>query len=173
MTIDFKRIPCFAHTLQLVVNDGIKNSAAVKSSLTKIAKTAKFSHISTVFAERFEILKATILSNTNIRCNSQFHTITKVFQIDIDKLNIILYELNKSQLMLTQRDKLIRDEFISLFYLFNEAIIQIQAESSPTISLVGPCLLSILNDFEHEQGKLIYTKSLCKALIDTLKTRFF
>ncbi|CAF1254367.1 unnamed protein product [Didymodactylos carnosus] len=173
MTIDFKRIPCFAHTLQLVVNDGIKNSAAVKSSLTKIAKIAKFSHTSTVFAERLEILKATIPSNTNIRWNSQFHTITKVVQIDIDKLNIILYELNKSQLMLTQRDKIIIDEFISLFYLFNEATIQTQAENSPTISLVGPCLLSILNDLEHEQGKLIYTKSLCKALIDSLKTRFF
>ncbi|CAF1334543.1 unnamed protein product [Didymodactylos carnosus] len=156
MTIDFKRIPCFAHTLQLVVDDGIKNSAAVKSSLTKIAKIAKFSHTRTVFAERLEILKATIPSNTNIRWNSQFHTITKVVQIDIDKLNIILYELNKSQLMLTQRNKIIIDEFISLFYLFNEATIQTQAENSPTISLVGPCLLSILNDLEHEQGKLIY-----------------
>ena len=34
------RIPCFAHTLQLTVSDGLKQCATVESSITKIALIA-------------------------------------------------------------------------------------------------------------------------------------
>ena len=40
------RIPCFAHTLQLTVSDGLKQCATVKSSITKIALIAKLRYTS-------------------------------------------------------------------------------------------------------------------------------
>ncbi|CAF2241087.1 unnamed protein product, partial [Rotaria magnacalcarata] len=42
--LELLRLLCFAHTLQLVVNDGIKYAANATAALTKVAKTAKFSH---------------------------------------------------------------------------------------------------------------------------------
>ena len=35
------RLPCFAHTLQLTVCDGLKQCSAVKTSMTKVASIAK------------------------------------------------------------------------------------------------------------------------------------
>ena len=35
------RIPCFAHTLHLTVNDGLKQCSTLKSSITKVASIAK------------------------------------------------------------------------------------------------------------------------------------
>ncbi|CAF4412511.1 unnamed protein product, partial [Adineta steineri] len=57
---EFLRLPCFCHCLQLLVNDGIKASAAAVSSLQKVASLAKLSHSSTVFSERLEKFNYTI-----------------------------------------------------------------------------------------------------------------
>ena len=35
------RIPCFSHTLQLVVGDGLRDSEAAKGALSKVAAIAK------------------------------------------------------------------------------------------------------------------------------------
>ena len=48
------RIPCFAHTIQLVVNDGLKQTSSIESALFKVSKIAKLSHTSTIFAEKLE-----------------------------------------------------------------------------------------------------------------------
>jgi len=41
---EYLRLPCFAHCLQLVVNDGIKSSTLALSSLKKVASLAKLAH---------------------------------------------------------------------------------------------------------------------------------
>lgn len=46
------RISCFAHTLQLVVNDGMKDTKAIGRAIAKSSKLATFLHKSTVFKER-------------------------------------------------------------------------------------------------------------------------
>ncbi|CAF3165254.1 unnamed protein product, partial [Rotaria sp. Silwood2] len=51
---EFLRLPCFAHSLQLVVHDGIKAAGGALSSLKKVADLAKLAHTSTSFAERLE-----------------------------------------------------------------------------------------------------------------------
>ncbi len=36
------RIPCFIHTLQLVVSDGFKESSCIKVAMAKVSSIAKF-----------------------------------------------------------------------------------------------------------------------------------
>lgn len=36
------RLPCFVHTLQLVVSDGFKENTSVKAAVTKVSIIAKF-----------------------------------------------------------------------------------------------------------------------------------
>ena len=48
--LELLRLPCFAHTLQLVVKDGIKHATNAAAALAKVAKIAKFSHNSTIFS---------------------------------------------------------------------------------------------------------------------------
>ena len=51
---DFLRISCFVHTLQLVVNDELKQASTIQSVLLEPSKIAKLSHTSIIFAEKLE-----------------------------------------------------------------------------------------------------------------------
>ncbi|CAF1575828.1 unnamed protein product, partial [Didymodactylos carnosus] len=85
-SVNLLRIPCFSHTSQLVVADGLKESSCARSSLVKVAKIAKYSHQSTKFAENLEV----------------------------NVLNEYLNHCNKDELCLTSRDIAILREFLSL-----------------------------------------------------------
>ncbi|CAF4663205.1 unnamed protein product [Rotaria socialis] len=149
---EFLRLPCFCHCLQLVVNDGIKASAAAVSSLQKVASLAKLSHSSTVFSERLEEFNYTIRRANRTRWNSQFQT---------------------NDLILNSKDRKVLAEFVFLFELFNEATVLTQGESYATICLVAPTVLGILFDLERELGSSTLTLvSLCEALIASIKARF-
>ncbi|CAF4183113.1 unnamed protein product, partial [Rotaria magnacalcarata] len=96
--LELLRLPCFAHTLQLVFNDGIKHAANATAALTKVAKIAKFSHSSTLFAEELENYKKNIPRATQCRWNSQFLTVVAVSDIPLKTLNDILIKLDKKEL---------------------------------------------------------------------------
>ncbi|CAF1208484.1 unnamed protein product [Didymodactylos carnosus] len=172
-SVNLLRIPCFSHTLQLVVADGLKESSCARSSLAKVTKIAKYSHQSTKFAENLEANKYSIPVACKTRWNSQYNTVMKIIEIPVSVLNEYLKHCNKEELRLTSRDIAILREFHSLFALFAEAIVRAQAQNSPSISLVAPSLLGIFFDLENElKNCCIYTSSLCKVLITSLKARF-
>ncbi|CAF4745480.1 unnamed protein product, partial [Rotaria sp. Silwood2] len=110
--LELLRLPCFAHTLQLVVKDGIKYASNATAALTKVAKIAKFSHDSILFAEKLENLSTTIPRATKCRWNTQFLTVAAVLNISLKTLNDILTELGKKELCLTEKNKEILDEFM-------------------------------------------------------------
>jgi hypothetical protein len=170
---EFLRLPCFAHCLQLVVNDGIKASGAALKSLQKVASLAKFAHTSTLFAEQLEKANYAIPRANRTRWNSQFQTVKKVLNIPSATLNSMLTDLKKNDLILSSKDRKILEEFVSLFELFNEATVLTQGESYATITLVAPTVLGILFDLERELSSSTLTLvSLCKALISSIKARF-
>ncbi|CAF4553202.1 unnamed protein product [Rotaria sp. Silwood2] len=151
---EFVRLPCFCHCLQLVVNDGIKASAAAVSSLQKVARLAKLAHSSTVFSERLEKFNYTIPRANRTRWNSQFQTVKKVVDIPSSILNSILSDLKRNDLIL------------------NTTVLT-QGESYATICLVAPTVLGILFDLERELCSSTLTLvSLCEALIASIKARF-
>ncbi|CAF4657768.1 unnamed protein product, partial [Rotaria magnacalcarata] len=170
---EFLRLPCFCHCLQLVVNDGIKASAAAASSFQKVASLAKLSHSSTVFSERLEKFNYTIPRANRTRWNNQFQTVKKVIDIPSSILILILSDLKKNDLILNSKDRKVLEELVSLFELFNEATVLTQGESYVTICLVAPTVLGILFDLERELGSSTSTLvSLCEALIASIKARF-
>ena len=72
------RIPYFAHTLQLVENDVLKQMPFVELVLAKVSKIAKLSHASTTFAERLEHLDKSIHRANKTRWNTQFDTVESI-----------------------------------------------------------------------------------------------
>lgn len=166
------RLPCFIHTLQLVVRDGLNESACTRSAMKKVAEIAKLSHKSIHVAEKLQELKLSIPLAIITRWNSQFLTVSKILEIPNLFLNDLLTEQKKSELILSMKDLSILREFISIFTLFAEATTKTQTESSVSISLVAPSILGIYLDLENEQTQIKYTTSLCNALINSLKERF-
>jgi hypothetical protein len=170
---EFLRLPFFAHSLQLVVNDGIRASIVAATALRKIALLAKFAHKSVPFAERLEKAQVSIPRAVKTRWNTQFHTVKKVMQIPCVVLNSILTDLKKNDLILSTRDRKVLEEFVSLFELFNEATKLTQGEQYATISIVAPCVLALLHDLEHElESSTLSLISLCQSLLASLKARF-
>ena len=166
------RLPCFAHTLQLVVRDGLQETTCVKNAVLKVSKIARFAHSSVSFAEKLEVIGKTIPTANKTRWNSQLHTVQKILDIPAVQLNTILTDLNRKELSLSARDLAILNEFVSLLFLFSEATTITQAQDSPSISLVAPSILSIYSDLLLEQNNLIYATPLCKALLSSLIGRF-
>ncbi|CAF4998281.1 unnamed protein product, partial [Rotaria socialis] len=84
------RIPRSAHTIQLVINDGLKQISSIQSALVKVSKIAKLSHTSTIFAEKLEHIGRSIPKANKTRWNRQFSTVAKVLNIPPSELNEIL-----------------------------------------------------------------------------------
>jgi len=166
------RLPCFVHTLQLVVTDGLRESGCTRSAMAKVAEIAKLSHKSIPVAEKLQELKLTIPLAVITRWNSQFITVSKAVEIPNVILNELLTEHKRNELILSTKDLSILREFISIFTLFVEATTRTQAEQCISISLVAPSILGIYYDLENELKLCKYTSSLCNTLLKSLKERF-
>lgn len=166
------RLPCFIHTLQLVVKDGLKESACTRSAMTKVAEIAKLSHTSVPVAEKLQECKLSIPQAIITRWNSQYLTVSKVVDIPSTLLSDILVDQKKHELIFSMKDLSVLREFISIFTLFAEATTRTQTERCVSISLVAPSVLGIYFDLENELKSCKHTSSLCKALTYSLKQRF-
>jgi hypothetical protein len=166
------RIPCFAHTLQLVVNDGLKESTSIKCALEKVSAIAKLAHTTTKFAEKLESMNVSIPRAVVTRWNSQFTVVERILSISSITLNEILLELKHTHLCLNKRDLVVLQEFVGLLSLFAQATTVSQQQKSPSISFVAPSILEIYFDLLNDKKNLQYTTSLCEALLSSLCSRF-
>lgn len=166
------RIPCFAHTIQLVVKDGLKEAKSITSSLEKVSAIAKLSHTSIKFAEKLELMKVSIPRAVITRWNSQFLMVERILAIPAFKLNEILIQLKYKHLCLSTRDLDVLNEFVSLLTLLAEVTTKTQQQNGPSISLIAPSVLSIYFDLKGEKNNVHYTTSLCNALLSSLLSRF-
>ncbi|KAI7810944.1 hypothetical protein IRJ41_008551 [Triplophysa rosa] len=51
-----QRLSCFAHSLQLVVGDGLKEVKCLSQAISKVSKIATLLHSSTIFKDKFETI---------------------------------------------------------------------------------------------------------------------
>jgi hypothetical protein len=159
------RLPCYAHSIQLVVKDGLKGSTCVQSSLEKISKIAKLSHSSTVVAERLENIQVCIPNANKTRWNSQYELVMTITGIQPSDLNDILIQTQHRELCLKSLDYQMLNEFSSLLTLFAEATTISQAQNAPSI-------LAIYNDLLLERANVKHASSLCECLLESLLARF-
>ncbi|CAF1531206.1 unnamed protein product [Adineta ricciae] len=169
---EFVRLPCFVHTLQLVVHDGLKDGSSIRSAVAKVAQTAKLTHKSIPAAEKLQDIKMSTPQAVPTRWNSQFLTVSKTLDVPNAVLSELLTEQKRSELLLSTKDTAILREFVSVFTLSAEATTRTQIEKDVSISLVGPSIIGIYFDLENEGKSCKYTGALCKALIISLQQRF-
>ncbi|CAF1493204.1 unnamed protein product [Rotaria sordida] len=165
---DSLRISCFAHTIQLVVNDGLKQISSIQPALVKVSQIAKLSHTSIIFAEKLENIGKSIPKANKTRWNSQFDTVDKVLRITSSESNEMLILIKRKDLCLLVKDYQILNEFLSLLILFAEATALTQSENTPSISFIAPTMLTIYHDLLYEQSNVLYTSSLCNLLLTSL-----
>ena len=96
------RIPCFAHSIQLCVRGGLKvTSKTVCNALSKAAQIVKRSHTSTKLAVRFDQLKIIVPSPCITRWNSQYASVARLLEININDLNRTFKECGFDNILLS------------------------------------------------------------------------
>jgi len=172
---DQEHIPCFAHSLQLVVRDGLSALSAARGLLAKCCKLASLLHQSALFRSSYEQVMGTgkvVPSSNDTRWNSTYRQLRCVAELDQSKVNTLLRDKGHNNLILSGKDLQQLQEIVSILEPFSEATDMTQGDKMITISCVVPIILSL---HKHLQSRLSTTSMLASfvgALHRSLKGRF-
>ncbi|CAG2204101.1 unnamed protein product [Mytilus edulis] len=161
-----KHARCFAHTLQLVVKDGLKDcSPHLKTVITKASNIVSFVRKSIIASEILEDYKRLQAANAT-RWNSQLHMICSV-------LNVPELELDKidCKTKLSSYERKLLSELCTILEPFDKATVLVQGEKTVTASLPIPVTLGL-----KHQLKLIsvdYNCKMIKSLKSSVEERLF
>lgn len=169
---------CAAHTMQLVVHDGLEaiNNERVSSSLTKVRNIARLAAKSTAFAQ---LLQGRLPPQSNVtRWSSEYRLIQHIL-LNLDDISRALLTESKKSLILSHLEIDILKQISERLSFFAEATDLLQAELKPTISVVIPVLISLeraLRSFSTKSEATAFPSEtgnqLCDALLQSLQTRF-
>ncbi|KAL3977407.1 claudin [Sarotherodon galilaeus] len=153
-----QRLQCFAHTLQLVVRDGLSETKVASPSLSKLSKLSSLLHTSTTFKDVFEAefgeqkgIPAAVIT----RWNSTLRQVKAVLQCEHLKLCAVLEMAGHKELLFTTRE----------WNLLKEMKIV-------TISAVVPSVLSLNHHLEKLKPQVRFLNGLVRSLQASLNKRF-
>lgn len=141
--VDFKchRLGCCAHTLQLVIKDGLAKSISIASIISKVAKVCNKIHKSNSHVEVLEEVKKTISSANLTRWNSQLRMIKSILTIPQTAMEKIYFKENELKLSLGERQ--ILEKLVVLLDPFNDLTIDLQKDFG-SISVLYPAYRGII-----------------------------
>ena len=170
-----QRLQCFAHTLQLVVGDGLKETKVACPSLSKLSKLSSLLHTSTTFKDVFDSefgeQKGTPAA-VNTRWNSTLRQIKAVLHCDHLRLCAVLEKAGHKELSFTPREWNLLKELVDILKPFGEATDLTQGEKVVTISAVVPSVLSLNHHLEKLKPQVRFQSGLVRILQASLNKRF-
>lgn len=168
------RLQCFAHTLQLVVGDGLKETRAVSSALAKASRISSLLHTSTSFKEEFEkeFGQRGVPASVVTRWNSTFRQLKSLLSCDYQTLSKVLDVRGHRETIFTLREWAQIKELVSILKPFADATDLTQGEKVVTISAVIPCVLSLNHHLENQKEGTQYLVNLIHSLQRSLQRRF-
>ena len=128
-----EHIPCYAHTLQLVIKDGFKQAGNISKVLGKAS--AIVSHVQKSVCASDILESENRLQNCNAtRWNSQLIMIRSILKIPQEKLESL-----DTRHRLTEYDRKILEDLVEILTPFETATNHIQGDNVITGSMVVPC----------------------------------
>jgi hypothetical protein len=159
-----QRIPCFAHTLQLCINDGLKSCSGISTVLTKAGRIVNHVKKSTVATGKIEEMYGkTLVSKNETRWNSQLKMIRRLLEIDVEKV------VDRKEFSLNSYEKAVLRELVEVLEPFEEATDMLQGEKYNSISFVIPCFLGLKDHLSQLNTR--YSLPLVTALNASLDRR--
>jgi len=144
--LKIRNLPCFAHTLNLVVQDCMKLDC-INDILTKCKNIVKFFKSSSTAMEKFKIEQNsekpyTLIQEVPTRWNSTYAMIKRILQTN-EAICRTLLNIRKAPSPLTADDILILQELEKLLSHFDEATKRVSGLTYVTISLIIPITFGI------------------------------
>lgn len=165
---DAERLPCVAHTLQLVIKDAIQDCPSVDNVIEKIAKLVTKSHTSNIISEKLQVLKKSFSQRNVTRCNSEYKMLKSFLNFTDTELADLFSENSLPVLSSTQRNLV--EEIVSVLEDFAVATELIQTDKF-SIGLVIPIYRGLLKELS-KLTKLKQCEKFKHSLLNSLKSRF-
>jgi len=168
-----ERIPCFAHSLQLVIRDGLQKVAVSCTAVAKCAKLANLTHQSVKFRASFEDTfgKGRCVPASN-DTRWIYRQLKSIVDLDMNKLCEVLRKEEQGCLIMQQKELQQVQELVSTLEPFTEATDIAQGSTYITMSYVVPVLLSLLQHLTTQRTSIKYNLPLVRELLSSLFTRF-
>ncbi|CAF1410431.1 unnamed protein product [Adineta ricciae] len=166
------RVSCFAHSLQLSIRDGLKNSPFLSKSLAKCIKLARRSHKSTKVAELLEDVGKTIKRSNMTRWSSEYSLIKSIIALGKKTIDEITDVIDSSDFKFNSNDFIVLQEAIDILEPFAEITSRVQSESIVTASLVVPSIVHIIDHLKNIKPNIQFLKKMCTQLETSVHTRF-
>ena len=158
-----EHIPCFCHTLQLCVNDGLNKASGISTTISKASRLV--SHV------RHSALASDILADqprlqarNSTRWNSTNNMLKSLLKFDTTKLDQLTFSGK-----LTNYDMKIIQEIIDILSPFETATKQCEGQNIVTASLVIPCISGL--KAELSELSTTHKSKLLTTLLASVDTR--
>lgn len=170
-----QRLQFFAHSLQLVVRDGLKETKSLNNAMAKVTKFCSLLHSTCGLKEAFEAeygANRSIPSAVSTRWNSTFRLVESVTNLDLLSLNTLLEAQGHKSLCLSGREWGQLKMLVDVLAPFQQATDLTQGEKVVTLSAALPCVLSLNSHLTRMLNTMRYLVGLVRALQKSLQIRF-
>lgn len=165
------RMPCFAHTLQLVIRDGLEKISHISKVMEKCQNLARCAHKSTKIADLLDQLNRHIERPTVTRWNSDYMLLKSIMSMSKDDVqsisNMIEYPIQFSS-----NDFITMEEIVDILEPFYQISLKCQAEKLVTISLVVPSIVHLVCHLRSIKDDLSFCNKLVEQLRAAIEIRF-
>lgn len=176
--LKIRNLPCFAHTLNLVVQDGLKfdNDDLVKALFTKCKTIVRFFKQSTIAGEKFKMAQEdfsyTLLQEMPTRWNSFYLMIQRILATN-DAIVTVLLSTTKAPLPFTAEEINILKDVEKILSFFQQATEKISGGKYVTLSLIIPMAYGLYRKVENllPQLQTLQGKNMQNSLLESIKKR--
>lgn len=159
-----QHVRCYAHSLQLVVKDGLKEcSTHLKTIVNKASQIVNHVRKSVNASDLLEDCNRLQAANVT-RWNSQLHMLRSVLNVPEDKLNKIDYKVK-----LSSYERKLLQELCNILEPFEKATLLVQSENSASASLAIPVTCGL----KHQicQISIDYSSKMISTLKHSIHSR--
>jgi hypothetical protein len=166
------RLSCFAHSLQLAIRDGLKDSLYLVKALSKCIKLARQSHKSTKIADLLDDIGKTISQPNVTRWSSEYLLIKSIITLGKKTIDEITNIIDDNEVKFNSNDFIVLQEAVDILEPFSEITSRIQSESVVTASLVVPSVVHIIDHLKNIKPCVTFLKKICIELEQSINRRF-
>ena len=170
-----ERLSCFAHSLQLVVSDGMKEVKAISRAIAKATKFTTLLHSSSKFRDIFETHfgpNKCIPAANNTRWNSTLKQLKALTTLDHRVVTQMCSECETDNIAFSVREWAQLKDLCTVLEPFSEATDLTEGETVVTISMVVPTILDLRTHLNKMEVKLPQIVTIVRALKKSLEKRF-
>ncbi|XP_076042318.1 zinc finger BED domain-containing protein 4-like [Oratosquilla oratoria] len=178
--MNIRQVPCFAHTLNLVVQDAIRNTADVRKVKEKVKRVVTFFHHSVKASDKLIQLQQQhnhpvkkLLQDVDTRWNSTYYMMERYLE-QSELVTTTLCLLGRNDLCLSADENMLLQSAVHVLEPFEEATKEMSTEKVTSLSKIIPMVRGIhdymisCEDHDHPTD----TTSLAKELQVQTERRF-